>query len=170
MRPSIVGRRLLAPVLFLAAPILGGSGFGLKAQELPWLEGGRVRLDFAPSFWTWASRYGVGPSGEDLVEELGLDLTSGALGSQALPDLVDLEASLAEALGDASYAVNLGVSQAFIDQSRLVFPFRLDIGITDWLTVGAMAPWSGPGQSCCSSWMPTRQRPPMALAPLPLIR
>ncbi len=53
---------------------------------------------------------------------------------------MDLEADLAEALGDPSYRVNLGVSQALIDQSRVVFPFRLDIGVTDWLTVGAMAP------------------------------
>jgi hypothetical protein len=107
---------------------------------LPWIQAGRVRVDFAPTFWTWDSRYGLGPAGEEAVEELGLDLTATGFGSPALPDLLDLEASLAEALGDPSYKVNLGVSQAVIDQSLLVFPFRLDIGVTDWLTVGAMAP------------------------------
>ncbi|MBT8396601.1 MAG: hypothetical protein KJN92_06530, partial [Gemmatimonadetes bacterium] len=94
----------------------------------------------APTYWTWDQRYGIGPSGEDAIEELGLDLMGNPLGSQILPDAADLEGPLREALQDPSYRVNLGVSQAYRDQSRLVFPFRLDIGITDWLTIGGMAP------------------------------
>ncbi len=112
----------------------------MAGQELPWLAGGQVRLDFAPSFWTWDSRYGLGPSGEKRVESLGLDLAGAPLGSDILPDLVGLEASLREAMDDSSYRVRLGTSQAYIDRSRLVFPIRLEVGITDWLTLGAMAP------------------------------
>jgi len=111
----------------------------LCGQELPWLEKGRVRLDFAPTFWTWDSRYGIGPSGAKELELLGLDLTGNPLGSDILPDLAELEASLGQALGDPSYRVRLGISQAHMDQSRLVFPFRLDVGVTDWLTVGGLA-------------------------------
>jgi hypothetical protein len=36
--------------------------------------------------------------------------------------------------------VRLGASQAILEQSRLVFPLRLELGVTDWLTVGAMVP------------------------------
>lgn len=128
----------LGPITALL--LLVGFSQGLRGQELPWLAGGQVRLDFAPSFWSWDSRYGLGPSGEKEVELLGLDLTANPLGSEILPDLLDLENSLREALNDPSYRVQLGMSQAYIDQSRLVFPFRLELGITDWLTVGAMAP------------------------------
>ncbi|MGD2122015.1 MAG: hypothetical protein PVJ76_09740 [Gemmatimonadota bacterium] len=140
MRPPNPRISTLTAILVLVGTALGGFVLETSAQELPWLKSGTVRLDFAPTFWTWDSRYGEGPTGEDLEEEVGLDLTTSALGSQALPDLLDLEASLAEALGDPAYRVNLGASQAYIDQSRLILPFRLDIGITDWLTIGAMAP------------------------------
>ncbi len=123
------------------APLMPSSqSHNLGAQELPWLPAGKVRLDYAPTFWTWDTRYGLGPSGVEQIEELGLDLTGNPLGSEILPDLVDLEGTLREALGDPSYRVNLGMSQAYLEQSRLVFPFRLEIGVTDWLTIGGMAP------------------------------
>jgi hypothetical protein len=113
---------------------------GLAAQELPWLTKGTVRLDFAPAFWAWDSRYGVGPDGSTRIEPLGMDLTADPMGSTMLPHLRDLEASLRDAIADPAYRIRLGRSQAIVDQSRLVFPFRLDVGLTDWLTVGAMVP------------------------------
>jgi hypothetical protein len=63
------------------------------------------------------------------------------MGSRILPDLVDLEANLAEAMGDPGYRTSLGFSRAYIDQSRLVIPFRLELGVTDWLSVGGMVPF-----------------------------
>ncbi len=117
---------------------------GLRAQELPWLPGGKVRLDFAPRFWTWDTRYGVDAAGASVVEPLGSDLTSETLGSGVLPDLKELEASLASALNEDAYRVRLGASEAVIDQSRLVFPLRLEVGVTDWLTLGAMVPFHRP--------------------------
>ncbi len=112
----------------------------MRAQELPWLSGGTVRLDFAPSFWAWDSRYGTGPDGTTRVEPLGLDLTADPMGSEMLPHLRGLEASLQNAVADPAYRVRLGRSQAIVDQSRLILPFRLEVGVTDWLTVGAMVP------------------------------
>ena len=132
--------RLLWLGMAAAALVSPSHPTGLSAQELPWLPAGKVRVDFAPTFWSWDTRYGLASDRTDRVEELGLDLTSNALGSEILPDLVDLEASLAKALGEGSYRVNLGVSQAYMDQAKLVFPIRLEIGITDWLTVGGMLP------------------------------
>jgi hypothetical protein len=126
--------------LALVSLFLGPFESELGGQELPWLPRGQVRLDFSPTFWTWDSRYGLGPSGSAGVELLGQDLTGNPLGSSILPDLMELEARLGQALGDPSYRIQLGVSQAYMDQSRLVFPLRLEVGVTDWLTVGAMAP------------------------------
>lgn len=126
--------------LALVSLFLGPFDSELGGQELPWLPRGQVRLDFAPTFWTWDSRYGLGPTGSEEVELLAQDLTGNPLGSDILPDLAELEARLGRALGDPSYRVQLGVSQAYMDQSRLVFPLRLEVGVTDWLTVGAMAP------------------------------
>lgn len=123
------------------SPIPSGR---IGAQELPWLPAGKVRLDFAPTFWAWDTRYGLGPGGEKQIEPLGMDLTGNPLGSEILPGLLPLEASLREAMKDPSYRVNLGVSQAYLEQSRLVFPFRLELGLTDWLTIGAMVPFVRP--------------------------
>ena len=144
MKRSTSRFRPLALGLALGSLCLGLSSQGLWGQELPWLPRGQVRFDFAPTYWNWDSRYGIGPSGEKEVELLGLDLTGNPLGSDILPDLAELEAALAQALGDPSYRVQLGVSQAYMAQSRLVFPLRLEVGVTDWLTVGAMAPMVRP--------------------------
>jgi hypothetical protein len=125
-------------VLVLGATLLGTPV--LVGQELPWLPKGRVRLDFAPDFWTWETRYGLTDDGTNLEESLGTDLTASPLGSAVLPDLRVVESALSPILEDPSYRVRLGNSQAAIDQAPLVFPFRLELGVTDRLTVGAMVP------------------------------
>jgi hypothetical protein len=137
-------RSQLGISLALALSVGGAGPPVLGGQELPWLDGGRIRLDFTPSFWAWDARFGLrtGESGSvvEEVEPLGLDLTANPLGNGVLPYLVDLESALRDALLDDGYLVRLGASQAIVEQSRLVFPIRLDLGITDWLTVGAMVP------------------------------
>ena len=138
-------RRFRFLLLIAAVHFLGLGVFSpALGQELPWLGKGKVRLDFAPDFWAWDSRFGsaTGTSGSLLeeVEPLGMDLTADPLGSEVIPSLSVLEASLQEALQDGGYRVRLGASQAIVEQSRLIFPFRLEVGVTDWLTVGAMVP------------------------------
>lgn len=136
-RPLAFGLVLACVLVGLVSPMVDG-------QELPWLPRGKVRLDFAPTFWTWDSRYGLTPSGSKEVEPLAMDLMGNPLGSDLLPDLSALEATLGQAMGDPSYRVQLGVSQAYLEQSRLVFPFRLEVGVTDWLTLGGMVPFVRP--------------------------
>ena len=131
----------VALTLYAGMAVVGPAA----AQELPWVGKGRVRLDFAPSFHGWDSRFGYRLEGSgvavDEVEPLGLDLTANPLGNEVLPYLTSLEKALGEALQQNDYRVRLGASQAIVDQSRLVFPLRLELGITDWLTVGAMVPF-----------------------------
>lgn len=120
----------------------------LVGQELPWLNRGQVRLDFAPNFWAWDSRFGLrtGPSGSILeeAEALGMELNADPLGSAPIPYLEDLESHLRAALRDGTFDVRLGAGHSIVEQSRLTFPFRLDVGVTDWLTVGAMVPFHRP--------------------------
>jgi hypothetical protein len=143
---------LLSPIRFISTALtLGvllspflGSASSLQGQELEWLGKGQGRLDFAPKFWGWDTRFGsrMGSSGS-LIEEdelLAMDLAQDPLGSVTIPYLTDLESSLQTATGDGGYRVRLGTSQAILHQSRLTFPFHLELGITDWLTVGAMVP------------------------------
>jgi len=129
----------LAFAAVLLAGVAGWTG-SVGAQELPWLRKGRARLDFAPTFWTWDSRYGLTSDGTAQDESLGSDLTALPLGSDVLPDLRDLETVLGGVLEDPSYLAHLGDSQALVDQAVLAFPFRLEVGVTDRLTVGAMVP------------------------------
>ncbi|MFO8173399.1 MAG: hypothetical protein R6T96_03890 [Longimicrobiales bacterium] len=143
-----MSRNRLLPAAALGL-LLGASmaapGVG---QELPWLKGGQVRLDFAPSFWAWDSRFGLrtGPSGSLLeeTEPLGMELNADPLGSDPIPYLEDLETHLRDALRDGTFDVRLGAGHSIVEQSRLTFPFRLDVGVTDWLTVGAMVPFHRP--------------------------
>jgi hypothetical protein len=145
---SLMRRTAFALSTALAMTLAASAGDSVAGQELPWLGSGQVRLDFAPSFWAWNSRFGsrIDPSGAVIeeVESLGMDLTADPLSSDILPYLQTLEGDLRNALQDSEYRVRLGVSQAFVQQSRLVFPFRLDLGVTDWLTVGAMVPFVRP--------------------------
>jgi hypothetical protein len=128
---------LLSPVLGFSAPLFG--------QELEWLGKGQARLDFAPKFWGWDTRFGsrIGSTGS-LIEEaelLSMDLAQDPLGSTTIPWLTDLESNLQKAMeDDGSYRVRLGTSQAILYQSHLTFPFHLEVGVTDWLTIGAMVP------------------------------
>lgn len=139
MRPT-----RLAFIMTLALTAGSGVSGSAGGQELPWLGRGRVRLDVAPSFWAWDSRFGTRTDASGLVvdevEPLGMDLTANPLGSGVFPYLTNLEESLRDALQDPDYRVRLGASQAIMEHSRLVLPFRLELGLTDWLTVGAMVP------------------------------
>ncbi len=109
---------------------------------------GRMRLDFSPTFWSWDSRYGyrldeTGSVVEE-VEPLSFELATESLGSGAMPILLDLEEDLRGALLDSDYRVRLGEGKAVVGQSHLTFPFRLEVGVLDWLTLGVMVPLERP--------------------------
>jgi hypothetical protein len=139
--------RRLVPALVLVSLVGPACREDAGAQELPFLSPGQLRLDFAPRFWSWNSRFGLrvedGKTIEE-VESLGSDLTADPLGREVMPHLQGLETHLEEALGASGFRARLGVSRAEVDQARLVFPFRAELGITDWLTLGATVPFIRP--------------------------
>jgi hypothetical protein len=138
--PAFVVGILFGALLFLPP---GNGG----AQELPWLESGQLRLDFAPRFWSWDTRFGLRTVDGTIVEEaepLGLDLTADPLGREIMPHLADLEVHVQDALTQSAFRARLGTSRAEVDKAVLTFPLRLEVGVTDWLTLGTTVPFVRP--------------------------
>lgn len=134
--------RTSALVLLLA--LLGGP-LPSPAQESdsPLVPRGRLRIEVAPRFMAWDSRFGLRmEDGREVEEEepLGFDLTSPAVGTDLFPEAAPLEGVIRSALDDPDYRLRLGALRTSISKDRLRIPIRADVGITDWLTVGAMVP------------------------------
>jgi hypothetical protein len=131
-----------------AVPALAGAFIasppGLAAQEIhaPLSPAGRLRLQVAPAFLSWDSRFGERSEDGGLVEEvepLGLDLTDES-GRRLFPRVADLEASLRALLADPAFEATLGRSRARVTASQVRVPVRLDLGLTEWLTLGVTVP------------------------------
>ena len=113
-------------------------------MEGPLSPAGRLRIGVSPSVWIADSRFGRRTVGGETVEEvepLGFDLSAERLGSATYPPAAGLRDALREALSDPDYTVSLGRSRVRIQETRIRVPLRLDMGITDWLTVGATVPF-----------------------------
>lgn len=117
-----------------------------SAQETgsPLVPGGRMRIDVGAEFVSWDTRFGLRTESGGVIEEeepLGFDLTSDRVGTDLFPQLSGLEDLLVDALGDPSFQLRMGLSRAFIAKDQIRIPLRADVGVTDWLTVGAMVPF-----------------------------
>ena len=128
-------------LLSIVAPL------GLVGQDFsaPLLPEGRVRLEVNSLFHFADRRFGRRMEGGALVEKgepLGFDFADAAVGSRLFPALEDLEADLATAAGASVTPVVLGQTRAVLTKDAVWLPIRLDVGVFDWLTVGAMVPFS----------------------------
>jgi len=83
---------------------------------------------------SWDSRFGL-----QGVEPLGFDLTD-PTGAGLLPGVGDLEGALEQALSGQALSFPFGSSTAEVRSERIRVPFRLDLGVFDWLTVGVTVP------------------------------
>ncbi|MDX1568417.1 MAG: hypothetical protein R3223_11495, partial [Longimicrobiales bacterium] len=118
----------------------------LSAQEVddPLSPPGRLRIGVAPSLTTWESRFGSRLEGGQRIEEvepLGFDLSYDPLGAEGFPAIASLRESLREATGDPSLMLSLGRTRARLQARTIRIPVQVDLGITDWLTVGATVPF-----------------------------
>lgn len=124
--------------LLFFAPVVAQEDRG------PILPSGWFRLDFGPGFAFADSRFGERSEGGTLVEEeepLGFDF-SAAVDENIFPGLLTLEEALRAASPGSAVELNLGASDVFMTQDAVVFPIGLDIGVTNWLSVGARVPFS----------------------------
>jgi hypothetical protein len=120
---------------------------GLAGQEFsgPLLPAGQLRLEVRSLFFFANERFGRRIEGGSRVEEdepLGFDFSDTAVGSRLFPALEALEADLTAAAGAAVTPVVLGRTQAVLTKDAVWLPIRLDVGVFDWLSVGATVPFS----------------------------
>lgn len=137
----VTGVALLAPVL-LALAVSSPAG----AQELddPLSPGGHLRVGASAFLTTWESRYGTRMEDEVRIEEeepLGFDLTHDRLGADGFPAILSLQDALRTAASDPTLGLSLGRTRARIQATTVRIPIQVDLGITDWLTVGATVPF-----------------------------
>ena len=117
----------------------------LSAQILtdPQVPGGRIRLDFVPSFQSWDTRFGAGTTEGVTTEEeekLGSDLTD-ATGALLFPGILSLQEQLRALTADPSYIAKLGSTVGAVSKEVTRMDVGLQLGVFDWLTLGANVPW-----------------------------
>lgn len=100
---------------------------------------GRIRLQASPVFESWDTRFGRGPARAS-EEELGQDLTDPTTLS-LFPGIASLATAIQEVTA-APFDPVLGATAGLIRQDITRIEFGGHIGVTDWLTVGAVVPWT----------------------------
>ena len=121
--------------------------FGLGAQEFsgPLLPAGQLRLEVNSLFLFADERFGRRVEGGSIIEKdepLGFDFEDTEAGARLFPRLEDLEANLTTATGAAITPLVLGQTRAVLTKDAVWIPIRLDLGVFDWLSVGATVPLS----------------------------
>ena len=126
--------------LLLAPPGMNVVPSGASAQEpySPLVPRGSVRLGVLGEYSSFSELYRIGgraggPHG------LG-DLFNGEVGSGIFPFLATSEAAVREAIDD-DYALSLGTMASVLEKSSARVPLALDVGVFEWLTVGAVVPF-----------------------------
>jgi hypothetical protein len=116
---------------------------GAQELEEPLVRRGTVRFEFAPEHGFWHSRYGKRTEGGSTIEEvepLGFDLTRDDVGTAMVPTLAAFQDAVAAALAEPSFLLDLGSVSTDWSYSRTRIPFRLDVGVFDWLTISGTVP------------------------------
>jgi hypothetical protein len=132
-------RRSLATALLLT--LVGGAGASGQVLDDALAPRGRLRLDMHPVFTTWESRFGRTAAGQTGRERLGEDLTAPA--AQTLyPGAEALRAAIESMAGLPGYAPVLGQTVARVNKDITRVEFGAYLGVFDWLTIGAMLPWT----------------------------
>ena len=111
------------------------------AQEpySPLVPRGTVRLGLRGDYYSFSSRYGLWGSGTAGLEQLS-DAFSGPADADVFPQLDPFATALRNAAGE-QFAVSLGMLDAVMEQATTRVPVSLDVGVFDWLTVGAEVPF-----------------------------
>jgi len=102
---------------------------------------GLLRFEVSPVFTSWDSRFGRTAGGQEGRERLGADLTTSAAHT-LFPGADDLRAAVEALTGTPGYSPALGQTQARVTKDVTRVDLGGHLGIFDWLTVGAVYPWT----------------------------
>ncbi|MDF2696367.1 MAG: hypothetical protein K0S65_4750 [Labilithrix sp.] len=127
-----------SPVL-VALFLLFASDLGAQVLDDALVPRGLVRFEVSPIFTSWDSRFGRDGQGES-EEALGQDLTTSA-GHTLFPGIEALQSAI-QAMNAATYTPVLGETQARVTADITRVELGGHIGLFDWLTVGAVLPFS----------------------------
>lgn len=139
-RAARTARPLLFLVLLTSAPYGDARGQGLGSPLVP---GGRLRIQVVPGYASFDQRFGSSTADGSVVEgsePLGFDLSVDRVGTGLYPSLFPDEALLATAVEDPAFELSLGSTRALLNASSTRLAVGLDLGVTDWLTLGATVP------------------------------
>ena len=106
----------------------------------PLIRRGMLRLTVQSEYLTFSSRY-VNNGAATAINGLQplSSLFSGTAGPTIFPTLKGFEEAVEEASA-TPYSANFGTLDAAVEKSSLRLPLEMDIGVFDWLTVGAVVP------------------------------
>jgi hypothetical protein len=128
----------LVALLAVLAAVAPASGQILDDALVP---RGAARFELSPVFTSWDSRFGRTANGTNVRESLSDDLTTQAAHT-LFPGAESLRSAIAALSGNAGYAPGLGTTQGYVTQDITRVEFGGHLGVFDWLTVGAVLPWS----------------------------
>ena len=124
----------------LLTTILAAPSLSAQALDQTMVPRGRLRLQASPIFWSWDTRFGRAADGSESTERLGDDLTD-PTGLALFPGIPTLTQIVRQVTGDGAYDPVLGPTDGRITQEMTRIEFGGDIGVFDWLTIGAVVPW-----------------------------
>ena len=115
-----------------------------SAQEpySPLVSRGKVRLGLRSEYSSFSSHYGMwtdGSSAASGLEQLS-DAFSGPAGARVFPLMTRFESALNDAAGE-DFKMSLGSMVSVMEKSSVRMPLSIDVGVFDWLTVGAVVPF-----------------------------
>lgn len=134
-----VWRRAGVVVLTVLASAAGDLGGQVLEETL--VPRGQLRLQANPVFSTWDRRFGRAADGSTGRERLGEDLTD-PRGLAVLPGADLLIDHVRDLTGDATYDPGIGPVEGRLAHDVTRIEFGGHLGVTDWLTVGVVVPWT----------------------------
>jgi len=130
------------PLLWVAIAVViagavGGGRASAQAVDERWVPAGAVRWGMWPSFASWHERFG-GP-GEPGRVGLGEALSGGGVAG-LFPGGALLAQEIGALTGNGTYTPTLGALDGRLQYDVTRIDFGVQLGITDWLSVGATVP------------------------------
>ena len=134
-------RRSIILVIAALCGIVPSSVTSAQEPYSPLVPRGKIRLDARGFYTSFSELLGVEGGTGGRTARLS-DAFSGIAGARTFPFLGAAESAVSSILEDP-YTLSLGSMAAAMEKNTAMVPLALDVGVFDWLTVGASVPLVG---------------------------